>query len=87
MDIPPRRSHKILESPLFIFSLCGVCGILPDLDHAMAVQLCLDPQRAARFIHFPIFVVVGCIVCCLCALLGRLCIKLVLRRRDARSKL
>lgn len=81
MDISNRVGNKILKSPLFTFSLCGLCGILPDIDHAIAAQIGIPRDSLARLVHFPIFVVVSCLIIYLCTLLGGLYVKLVLMRR------
>lgn len=64
--------------PLWVIVLCGVIGILVDIDHPIAYYWLrsLDGQ----FLHTPLLIASGVVLCGCCAYLGGLCIKLVLGR-------
>lgn len=52
-------SHLCGVVPLLIILLCGLAGILIDLDHPIAYYLLKNPN--GRFLHGPVFVI-GCTI-------------------------
>ena len=62
--------------PLWVILLCGVVGILVDIDHLIAYYLV--PKWSERFLHTPLLII-SCAVLCGCgAYLGGLLVRLVL---------
>ena len=55
---------------LLVFGLCGVVGVLIDLDHPLAYY-CLHKSNL-RFLHKPILIVSCLVLCGLGAYLGGL---------------
>lgn len=85
MEFPYKRSPKVFKRSLFTFCLCGLFGILPDLDHPIASTVFgipLDePTTAFRFFHLPVFIISSTLILIMCAYLGGLAIRLVLKKR------
>ena len=71
------------RSPLRIICLCGLAGILLDIDHLIALVY-YYPLPAEnlnlRIFHTPVLIIVSIAILGTCAYLGRLYIKLVLKR-------
>ena len=66
--------------PLRTFCLCGLFGILPDVDHV--IQALWAPGAATgRILHLPMFIMSGTLMFCILTYLTGLHIKLVLERR------
>jgi len=61
---------------LLAFVLCGIVGVLIDIDHV--IKYYLVPEWSIRFLHKPVFIVSCIVFCGLCTCLGRLVIKMVL---------
>lgn len=57
--------------PLLTFCICGVFGILPDIDHAIKIDH-LPKEATARFLHTPVLVIVSTIIIYLLAYITRL---------------
>lgn len=69
---------------LLTFGLCGIVGVLVDIDHLIYYTVTyykLQAQITGRFLHTPIFIVVGSAIIGICAYIGGLYIKSVLRKR------
>lgn len=54
----------------------GICGILPDIDHPIALFLGIEYPH---FLHQIFFLIACSVFVCCCAYLGRLCVKVVLK--------
>jgi len=65
-------------SPL-AFWLCGIAGVLVDIDHPIAYYLL--PEASGRFLHTPILVICCLVLCALGAYLTGLYFRLVLTNR------
>ena len=66
------------------FRVFWICGLIVDLDHALSLTLWATKYPSldeGRILHTPILIAACVFICCLCAYLGRLYIKLVLRRK------
>jgi len=57
--------------PLLIFCLCGVFGILPDIDHAIQFES-IPKETSARFLHGPILIIISTIILYLLAYIVKL---------------
>jgi hypothetical protein len=72
------KLHYLLRSRTFrAFILCGIIGVSIDIDHF--ISYLAKAGLSARFLHIPIIIIIGCVFCCLCAYLGGLLLKVVLR--------
>jgi hypothetical protein len=74
------RFFKTLDvrSALFAFGVCGVVGVLVDIDHLIAYFLLL-PREDWRFLHTPLLIVSCIMLCGLSAYCGRLYCKHILK--------
>ena len=55
-----------IRRALFIFGLCGLVGVLVDVDHAIAIILWrhIWPEIVeGRIWHTPLLVIVSCLIC------------------------
>jgi len=64
---------------LLIFGLCGLVGVLPDLDHVLAYEKGWD-YLLVRPLHTPILVVASVVLCACCTCCGGLLIRMVLKK-------
>ena len=64
-----------IRTSLLAFGVCGLAGVLVDLDHPAAFLLGI---RHSRFLHIPIFVICCCVLWYLIAYRRRLLGKMVL---------
>ena len=62
--------------PLLVILLCGLAGVLVDLDHPIAHYLL--PKLHERFLHTPILIICGLGLLYLCTYLGGLLLEVVL---------
>jgi len=70
--------HNILRSkPFRIGLLCGAISLLPDIDHIIAYYWLKGLD--GRFLHIPILIWAGTLIVIMCAYLGRLYIKYLLK--------
>ncbi len=67
------------RNALLVGLLCGVVGVLVDLDHVISYYLV--PQWSDHFLHTPLLIVSGTITCGLIAYLGRPLIRMVLIKK------
>ena len=73
----------------FDICLCGLCSVLLDLDHPVAYYLIIPHtgtsyQVLGRFLHIPVAIGCGCVLCLVVAYIGRLWRnERVLRKREA----
>jgi len=78
------KSYIILrKSPLHIFGLCGIVGVLVDIDHPIAyvifgAEKYFNPMYG-RFLHIPFAIGSGIMLCRTCSHIRRLCNKKVLK--------
>lgn len=77
--------NTLRSTSLHVFWLCGVAGVLVDIDHPIAYYLLQEASR--RFLHTPILIVSCIVLCCLGTYLGGLFVKLVLRKKSATPSL
>lgn len=70
------NSRKV-RFTLFTFGVCGLVGILIDIDHVITYYLLRD--WSGRFLHTPLLVASGIVLCGLSAYLGGLLIRVVLK--------
>lgn len=70
---------------LCIIGACGVVSLLVDIDHviAWAVQYVSEGETvlSSRFLHTPILIWAGTLIVIMCAYIGRLYIKYLLRNK------
>lgn len=69
-----------------IIGLCGLVGVLVDFDHIAWVILSYYLPQAyfydnGRFLHLPMFIVTCCAICGVCAYIGGLYFKHILRKK------
>ena len=69
--------YQVFSIPLWVIVLCGVIGILVDLDHPIAYYWLT--KFNGQFLHTPLLII-SCVVLCGCgAYIGGLLIRVVLR--------
>ena len=88
MWLPSQNDCVIFMRSFLTFGLCGIFGILPDLDHIIAYSLGISNSSDVRIWHPTIFFVCCAIIFCYGAYLGGLYIRILLKKRkqDAGSK-
>ena len=91
MSLSTQNGHKSLwvslgaslegpRTPFLTFCLCGLFGILPDIDHI--IQIGDIPREASsRFIHFPVLIITSTIILWMVAYYIRLLWESFLSRR------
>jgi hypothetical protein len=80
MWISNRTDNNKTRSAFYVGIMCGVIGILPDIDHV--ISFWIQPQSESRRIyHDPILFVCCLVLCSLIAYGGGLYIKYILRRK------
>ncbi len=79
------RRFTLRSASLLAFWLCGIAGLLVDIDHPIAYYLL--QEASGRFLHTPILIVGGIVLCCLGTYLAGLFIRLVLRKKSATPSL
>jgi hypothetical protein len=75
------KLHLETSSALRIFGICGLVGVLVDIDHFIAILLWKykDPLiTEGRIFHTPIFLLVGIMLCYILSHRSGLLAKLVL---------
>ncbi len=70
MGIRHLLGRKVLGVPLYVIGICGVVGVLVDLDHIIAF--------GGRFLHTPLLIGSGVILIGCCAYIAGLHIRMVL---------
>ena len=70
------QDSGIFSFPLLAFWVCGLAGILIDIDHPISFYLV--PKRDRRFFHTPILVADCIILCSLSAYIGGLLVGSIL---------
>ncbi len=68
--------YPVFGVPLWVILLCGVLGVLVDIDHPIAHYLI--PEWSGRFLHAPLLIISGVVLCGCCAYCAGLYIRLVL---------
>lgn len=48
---------EVSWNPFFTFSLCGLFGILPDIDHIIQIGD-LPREASSRFLHLPVLIII-----------------------------
>jgi hypothetical protein len=61
------------------FWFCGMVGVLVDFDHVIQM-LWFKEMLIGRFLHTPIFIMCGIVLCCACAYIGRLGVQYLLTK-------
>jgi len=75
MWLQDMANYSLFGVPLWVIMLCGVLGILVDLDHPIAYYLNLD----GRFLHTPLLIISGLIFLGCCAYITGLFLRMVLK--------
>ena len=68
--------YQVCGVPLWVILLCGLAGILVDIDHPIAYYLI--PEWSGRFLHKPLLIISGIVLCGFCAYCAGLYIRMVL---------
>lgn len=71
------KSCSIFSVPLRVILLCGILGVLIDIDHPIAYYWLRNLRL--RFLHTPILIVGCAIFCIACTCAGRLLYKTLLK--------
>lgn len=71
-------NHKIRGVPLWIICVCGLAGILVDIDHPITY---LVGSRNTQALHLPLAIVCCLVLCGVGAYCGGLYLRLVLTRK------
>jgi hypothetical protein len=69
-------SWRLSRPTLLAGFLCGCAGILPDIDHPLAVLIGIEDPR---WLHIPLFLIALGFIICSCAYIAGLYIKVVLK--------
>ena len=69
---------KVRNASLLAFCVCGIAGVLVDIDHIIANLLL--PELSGRFLHTPLLIASSVVLCGLGAYLGGLFCGLVLTK-------
>ncbi len=77
MRVRLTKYFKMRSLPFWVIGLCGLVGVLVDLDHPITYWITGHASRAA---HLSIAVVSGLVLCSVIALCGGLFFKMVLTR-------
>jgi hypothetical protein len=78
MRLPTKDNCTVLVKSLPLVCLCGLVGILLDIDHVAAYFQGIPQGADVRIWHIPILIGVGIVMLCLSALSGGLYIRTVL---------
>jgi len=68
--------HQVRGVPLWVILLCGLAGVLVDIDHPIAYYLI--PEWSGRFLHTPLLIGSSIVLCGCCAYIGGLLLRMVL---------
>ena len=69
--------NQNIVSALLVFGICGLTGLLVDIDHPISYYLV--PEWGGRFLHTPLLIA-SCVVLCYCiACIGGLLVRMVLK--------
>lgn len=74
MGLRDRFNSKMFEHPLFIFWICGLAGVVVDIDH---------PLFHSRAFHTPVLIISMCVIV---SCIGRLLYRLVLDKSNKENK-
>jgi len=78
MRLPNIKNNLLFRWALVAGILCGFCGVLVDIDHALSYWLGWANER---FLHPWLFLGSGIVLCCLIACIGGFYRSLVLKGR------
>jgi hypothetical protein len=81
MQLPTKDDCSVSFRALPIIILCGIFGILPDIDHVAAFLSGVPKESDHRIWHPTIFIVCCIIVLCISAYYTGLYFRTVLRKR------
>lgn len=65
---------------LFVGLLCGTVGVLVDIDHVISYYIGWNDH----FLHTPLLIISGAVLCCLIAYLGGLLYRSILKRKGVK---
>lgn len=68
--------HQVFSVPLWVILLCGLVGILVDIDHPISYYWLTNLGR--QFLHTPLLIGSCIVLCCCGACVGGLLIRMVL---------
>ncbi len=68
--------YQVCSVPLWVIGLCGMVGVLVDLDHLIAYYWLTG--LGGRFLHTPLLIVSGAVLLGCCAYITGLLVRLVL---------
>jgi len=71
---------QVFGVPLWVILLCGLVGILIDIDHPIAHYLI--PEWSGRFLHTPLLIISCVVLCGCCAYFGGLFLRMVLGGKE-----
>jgi len=69
--------YQVFGVPLWVIVLCGVIGVLVDIDHPIAYYFI--PEWSGRFLHTPLLIASGLVLCGCCSYTAGLLLRMVLR--------
>lgn len=69
--------YKLANVPLWVIAVCGICGVLVDIDHLAPA---LGIGNSYRLWHIPLGYISGAILCGVIAYIARLYFKVVLSK-------
>ncbi len=68
--------YKVRSVPLWVILLCGILGVLVDIDHPIAHYFI--PEWSGRFLHTPLLIISCCMFIGISTYCAGLYIRLVL---------
>jgi len=68
---------QVLGIPLWVILLCGVIGVLVDIDHIIAYYWVRSLD--GRFLHTPLLIISCVVLCGCCTYIGGLLLRMVLK--------
>jgi hypothetical protein len=81
MWLPTKDNCTIFVRSLSVICLCGLVGILPDIDHVVAFFIGVPKEADHRIWHLPLLIGVGIVMLCLGAFSAGLYFGAVLKKK------
>jgi hypothetical protein len=75
--------YKVRGVPLRVIGICGLVGVLVDIDHPISYWFTGYDSRAA---HIPLAIICFIMLCSIGAYCGRLYFKMVLKRKKENGR-
>jgi len=78
------KNSSRLRNALFVGIICGVAGVLVDVDHVISHYS--SGEKEARYLHSPLLILSsGILICCYTYITGLLCKKILIKLLEDRD--